>query len=73
MMRQNVEIMIAEGFALIDSNEFDSNALIVVPTSFGKLGELDGMQEDWDERDTISAQGDILRGNSCIPAAKSVR
>jgi LacI family fructose operon transcriptional repressor len=75
MMRQNVEVMIAEGFALIDSNGFDSNVLVVVPTSFGKLGELDGMQEDWDERDTTSPQEDTLPGKGHIreSAAKSVR
>jgi LacI family fructose operon transcriptional repressor len=75
MMRQNVEVMIAEGFALIDSNGFDRNALVVVPTSFGKLGELDGMQEDWDERDTASPQEDALPGKGLIheSAVKSVR
>ena len=75
MMRQNVEVMIAEGFALIDSHGFDNNALVVVPTSFGKLGELDGMQEDWDERDTTGPQEDALPGKGHIRknTAKSVR
>lgn len=75
MMRQNVEVMIAEGFALIDSKGFDRDALVVVPTSFGKLGELDGTQEDWDERDTTGPQEDALLGKDQINenTAKSVR
>ncbi len=58
MVRQNVEVMIAEGFALIDSFGVDRNALVVVPTSFGKMGELDGAQEDWDEGDVANLQKD---------------
>jgi LacI family fructose operon transcriptional repressor len=58
MVRQNVEVMIAEGFALIDSFGGDRNALVVVPTSFGKMGELDGAQEDWDEGDVANMQKD---------------
>ena len=49
MVRQNVEVMIAEGFALVDKPSLDHNALVVVPTSFGKMGELDGATEDWNE------------------------
>ena len=48
MVRQNVEVMIAEGFALLDSKRSGQNTLVVVPTSFGKLGERDGTEEDWD-------------------------
>jgi LacI family fructose operon transcriptional repressor len=48
MVRQNVEVMIAEGFGLIDSYEVGHSPLVVVPTSFGRMGELDGAQEDWD-------------------------
>ena len=54
MMRQNVEVMIAEGFALIDNPSADHKALVIVPTSFGKMGELDGAAEDWNEEtDTL--------------------
>jgi LacI family fructose operon transcriptional repressor len=49
MMRQNVEALIAEGFTLIDGYESNRDTLIVVPTSFGKMGDLDGAQEDWNE------------------------
>ena len=49
MVRQDVEAMIAEAFALIDrplsSNE---NPLILVPTRFAGAGESDGQVEDWD-------------------------
>lgn len=48
MVRQNVEVMISEGFALIDGYNADHSPLVVVPTRFGKMGELDGAQEDWD-------------------------
>jgi len=47
MVRQNVEIMIAEGFRLLDDHRKGHNPLVVVPTTFGKAGELDGAQEDW--------------------------
>lgn len=50
MVRQNVERMIAEGFRLLDDYENNRTALVVVPTSFGKMGELDGAEEDWNER-----------------------
>jgi LacI family transcriptional regulator, fructose operon transcriptional repressor len=50
MVRQNVEAMIAEGFNLIDHFEANPHGLVIVPTSFGTAGELDGPQEDWDER-----------------------
>ena len=48
--------MIAEGFALIDGYNVEENPLVVVPTAFGKAGELDGLQEDWVQGDSISAQ-----------------
>ena len=60
MVRQNVEVMVAEGFTLIDNFEANQNALIVVPTSFGKMGELDGAQEDWDEGGETSLQNGAL-------------
>jgi LacI family transcriptional regulator, fructose operon transcriptional repressor len=47
MVRQNVEAMIAEGFKLIESCEIGENPVVVVPTTFGRAGELDGAQEDW--------------------------
>jgi LacI family transcriptional regulator, fructose operon transcriptional repressor len=56
MVRQNVEVMIAEGFALIDSPTADRSALVVVPTSFGKMGELDGAAEDWNEESDAALQ-----------------
>lgn len=53
MVRQDVQAMIAEGFALIDNPHADPKALIVVPTSFDKIsdldGALDGAAEDWNE------------------------
>ena len=50
MVRQNVEILISEAFALLDShNVGDPNPLIVVPTSFGKMGERETTEEDWDD------------------------
>lgn len=48
MVRQNVEAMIAEGFTLLDKYSIDASPLVVVPTAFGKTGEHDGAQEDWD-------------------------
>jgi LacI family transcriptional regulator, fructose operon transcriptional repressor len=48
MVRQNVEAMIAEGFTLLDNYSLDASPLVVVPTAFGKTGEHDGAQEDWD-------------------------
>jgi LacI family fructose operon transcriptional repressor len=51
MVRQNVELMIATGFELIDDPGPDRNRLVVVPTSFGRTGELDGSIEDWSERE----------------------
>jgi len=47
MVRQDVEVMISEGFALLDSYDVDLCPLVVVPTRFGKVGELDGVEEDW--------------------------
>ena len=48
MMRQDVEKLIAEGFAQIDLFKVGHNPLIIVPPRFGKLGERDGSEEDWD-------------------------
>ena len=48
MVRQNVEAMIAEGFTLLDNYSVDASPLVVVPTTFGKSGEQEGTQEDWD-------------------------
>ena len=48
MMRQNVEALIAEGFALIDGFEnLATYPLVLVPPSFAGVGELDGIEEDW--------------------------
>jgi LacI family transcriptional regulator, fructose operon transcriptional repressor len=69
MVRQNVEVMIAEGFALIDSFEVDRNAIVVVPTSFGKMGDLDGAQEDWDEGDAVK----LPNGPSLVKDRSRVR
>ena len=49
MVRQNVEAMIAEGFTLLDNYSMEASPIVVVPTTFGKTGEQDGVQEDWDE------------------------
>jgi hypothetical protein len=49
MVRQDVETMILEGFRLLDNYQTDGAALVVVPTRFGKMGELDGVEEDWNE------------------------
>ena len=49
MVRQNVEVMVAEGFALIDSFRVGHNPVIEVLTHFATTGELDGAQEDWNE------------------------
>ena len=67
MVRQNVEVMVAEGFALIDNFEASRNTLVVVPTSFGKMGELDGAQEDWDEGGVIGPKNGTLTANDQIP------
>jgi len=49
MMRQNVEILISEAFALLDSDTIGGpHPLVVVPTSFGKVGERESTEEDWD-------------------------
>ena len=56
MVRQNVEGLIAEGFAMIDNYAANRNSLVLVPTSFGKMGELDGAQEDWNEGPVTSSQ-----------------
>jgi len=47
MVRQDVEVMMSEGFALLDAYNIDFCPLVVVPTKFGKVGELDGVEEDW--------------------------
>jgi LacI family transcriptional regulator, fructose operon transcriptional repressor len=47
MVRQNVEAMIVEAFALLDSYTPTENPLVVVPTSFGRAGRGDGAGEDW--------------------------
>lgn len=47
MVRQNVEAMIAEGFALLNDYRPGNNPIVVVPTSFGRLGEGDGAGPDW--------------------------
>jgi LacI family transcriptional regulator, fructose operon transcriptional repressor len=49
MVRQDVEAMIAEAFALIDHPSAPGeNPLIVVPTRLAGIGESDGQIEDWD-------------------------
>ena len=60
MVRQDVEAMIAVGFTLIDKYKAGENPVVVVPTTFGKVGELDGAQEDW-----------VQDGNISIPNAKN--
>jgi LacI family fructose operon transcriptional repressor len=47
MVRQNVEEMISKGFDLLDEYKMDICPLVVVPTKFGGMGELDGAEEDW--------------------------
>ncbi len=47
MVRQDVEEMMSEGFALLDAYNVDFCPLVVVPTKFGRVGELDGVEEDW--------------------------
>ena len=47
MVRQNVEAMIVEAFALLDAYKPSENPLVVVPTSFGRAGRGDGAGEDW--------------------------
>ena len=56
MVRQNVEVMIAEGFILIDSPQLPLHELVVVPTSFGKMGDHDGAEEDWDIASDAASQ-----------------
>lgn len=63
MVRQDVEMMIGEGFALLDSYNVDFRPLVVVPTKFGKVGELDGVEEDWN--------GDVDAVHSREPATVS--
>ena len=55
MVRQNVEMLISEAFSLLDNHTIGgSNPLVVVPTAFGKMGERESTQEDWDgSRHTI--------------------
>jgi LacI family fructose operon transcriptional repressor len=57
MVRQNVEVMIAEGFRLLDNYSASRDMLVVVPTSFGRMGELDGTQEDWNDGDAVDTDG----------------
>ena len=47
MVRQNVETLIAEAFTLLDRHEAVENPLVVVPTSFGRMGEREATEEDW--------------------------
>ena len=58
MVRQDVEKMVAEAFLQIDSYEIGRSPLIVVPTKFGKIGERDGTQEDWDETSGVVSEAD---------------
>lgn len=53
MIRQDVEAMIAEGFAQLDRYRPGDHPLVLVPTRFGGLGERDGLQEDWDAESGI--------------------
>jgi LacI family fructose operon transcriptional repressor len=69
MMRQNVEAMVAEGFTLIDDYESNRDTLIVVPTSFGKMGDLDGAQEDWHETTKPAAKKSPRRARKPTPLA----
>jgi LacI family fructose operon transcriptional repressor len=49
MVRQNVEALISEAFALLDRPKTSGpNPLVVVPTSFGRMGEREATEEDWD-------------------------
>jgi len=57
MVRQNVEILISEAFTLLDSYDSDApSPLIVVPTSFGKMGEWESTEEDWAGEVTVPSQ-----------------
>ena len=56
MVRQDVEGLIAEVFACSTTTRRTATALVVVPTSFGRMGELDGAQEDWDEDSAASPE-----------------
>ena len=56
MVRQDVEGLIARGFALLDDYTANRDSLVLVPTSFGGMGELDGAQEDWNEDSGTSPQ-----------------
>lgn len=62
MVRQNVEVMIAEGFKLLDNHSADHFPLVTVPTSFGRTGEHEGAQEDWDS--TPSSEPDSRQNAS---------
>jgi LacI family transcriptional regulator, fructose operon transcriptional repressor len=59
MVRQNVEVMISEGFRLLDNYAASCEALVVVPTSFGRMGELDGAQEDWNDAGRVNSQDEM--------------
>lgn len=48
MVRQNVEGLIAEAFALLENpNTGGPIPLVIVPTTFGKVGERESTEEDW--------------------------
>jgi LacI family transcriptional regulator, fructose operon transcriptional repressor len=53
MVRQNVEAMISEAFVLLDDYVPNLNPVVVVPTSFGRLGEGDGAGRDWRQNPVI--------------------
>ena len=69
MVRQNVEILISEAFALLDHHNISGpNPLVVVPTSFGKMGERESTEEDWDGHVAAASFG---RGGVREPAPRS--
>jgi LacI family fructose operon transcriptional repressor len=54
MVRQNVEVLISEAFALLDHyDDAGPSPLVVVPTSFGKMGERESTEEDWTATSSI--------------------
>ena len=58
MVRQNVEFLISEAFALLDRQSTGGpNPLVVVPTSFGRMGEREATEEDWDGSVTPTSSG----------------
>jgi hypothetical protein len=52
---------------LIDSPAVERNALVVVPTSFGKMGEVDGAAEDWAEESELASQDDDANADASAP------